>query len=461
MRYEQDEKLSSAIFYNFTKTYGDHHLVTLYDLVLPFMFHHIFAEEINRHDSFEKTIYACDARDPQFRADMLEALEQKHPLTEGALAYGMVHDIIHFDVSDEGLTASINPAAVPYISEAARFGEMIKGWSKDDVTAFLKKNRRMKIVVLQSASLGEDITMDFDNLGQVSYYPYVSQDQVIDLIQDADIVITNKNVIGPREMDAAKQLKMIGVMATGYNNIDVDYAKSKSIKVTNVKGYSTESVAQLTLAMALELLTHLRRYDWCVKSREYEEAGSFSYFPYPFHEFSTLTWGIVGMGVIGHKVASLAEALGFQVIYYSTSGVNHDSDYQQVDFDTLLTTSDLISIHAPLNDHTEHLFDREAFQKMKETAYLINAGRGPIVDEKALVEAIDASEIAGAGLDVFEEEPLSSHSALYKIVDPGKLILTPHVGWAAVEARERLLHEVYLNIEAFLHGESRNIVNGD
>lgn len=458
----KDERLGSVILYNFTKAYGKPVAMSLYDIVLPFMFNATFVEEVRAHETLEATIYACDNRDADFRMKILAAIDDLQEVTNKSLGLALVREEMKFDIDQNGLSGRALDVPMTYLIEPTRFGEMVKHMTKDDIIELLKKKKRLKIVILQSDSLGPDVDMRvFYDLGNVTLYPTVTQDQVIDYIKDADIVLTNKNIIGKEEMDAAPHLKMVGVLATGYNNIDVAYAKSKGIKVTNAKGYSTASVAQLTMAMACELLLHLRQYDWSVKSHAYEECGTFSYFPYPFHEFSSLTWGIVGLGAIGRQVDSYARALGFKTHYYSASGAQPQEGYQQVTFDELLESSDIISIHAPLSEATEYLFDESAFAKMKSSAYLINVARGPIVSEKALVQAIDAGEIAGAGLDVFEEEPLRSDSPLYQIVDPSKLVLAPHIGWASIEARQRLVSEVYANIEAFLKGEDRNVVNGD
>ena len=205
------------------------------------------------------------------------------------------------------------------------------------------------------------------------------------------------------------------------------------------------------------MLQHTHEYDSYVKSKAYGESGRFSYFEYPIHELAGMTWGIVGLGAIGHQVAKVVSALGCKVIYYSASGHQQDCPYEMVDFGKLLERSDIISIHAPLNDKTYHLFKGGVFKVMKKSAYLINVGRGPIIDEISLVEALKNHEIQKAALDVFEDEPLAVDSPLYEVKD--QLLLSPHVAWASVEARQRLVEEVYQNIEEFLNGRQRNIVN--
>jgi len=257
----------------------------------------------------------------------------------------------------------------------------------------------------------------------------------------------------------AKKLKLICLFATGFNNVDIEYCKDAGILVSNVRGYSTPSVAQHTFALFFYLYEKLPYYDHYVKSGRYSRDEQFTYFEKYFNEIEGKTWGIVGLGDIGRRVAMIAKAFGANVIYYSTSGKHDDPDYQRVDFDTLLETSDVISVHAPLNDQTYHLFDYEAFSKMKETAYFINVGRGASVVEEDLVRAINEDLIAGAGLDVMEVEPLPKTSPLLGVRNSMRLIITPHIAWASVESRTRCVNEVYENIRSFVHdGKGRNLV---
>ena len=237
------------------------------------------------------------------------------------------------------------------------------------------------------------------------------------------------------------------------------YARERGIGVANVAGYSVPIVPQHTFALYLALSEHIAHFDTYVKSGEYTRSGIFSHFMPSFTELEGKTWGIIGLGNIGKRVARIAEAFGCRVIYYSTSGKNNDPNYTQVDFDTLLAESDVVSIHAPLNEKTLHLLNADAFKKMKSTAFLINVGRGPIVDEAALVDALNQGEIAGAGLDVMDVEPLPADSPLFKVKDPSRILLTPHMAWASVEARQRLVNEAALNLAAFLRGECRNRVD--
>jgi glycerate dehydrogenase len=240
--------------------------------------------------------------------------------------------------------------------------------------------------------------------------------------------------------------------------VDLEYCKAKGIRVTNVKGYSTPIVAQHTFAMALYLLEKMPVYDTYVKSGEYEKCPIFTCFEPYFTELTGKTWGIIGLGNIGRKVAEIALVFGCRVIYYSASGNNNSTDFERVDFDTLLKESDILSLHCPLTDRTEKLINAEALDKMKETAILINVARGPVVDEQALYDALVNNKIAAAGLDVLSKEPIAADNPLGKIKDSTKLLITPHMAWGSHEARERCAREVYQNIKSFIAGEERNVV---
>lgn len=319
----------------------------------------------------------------------------------------------------------------------------------------------MKLVILERDTYGNDI--DFDALealvDEVVAYPVTAQEDVARRVQDADFVLVNKLLMQKSSLSGAKNLKLLLEGATGYNNIDLDYVRSRGLGAANVAGYSVQIVPQHTFALYLSLSEHIAHFDHYVKSGAYSRSGVFSHFMPGFTELEGKTWGIVGLGNIGKRVARIAEAFGCRVIYYSTSGRNNNPDYAQVDFDTLLKESDVVSIHAPLNTDTKGLFNAAAFAKMKPSAVLINVGRGPIVDEPALVDALNNGQIAGAGLDVMETEPLPADSPLFNVKDPDKLLMTPHMAWASVEARQRLVNEVALNLKAFLRGERRNRVD--
>lgn len=321
-----------------------------------------------------------------------------------------------------------------------------------------RKAVMMKIVILEGKTIGNDMDLScFKELGQVAVYDTTQEHEVAQRVKDADIVIMNKVPMNKENLVSATNLKMIAVTATGYNVLDKEYLDSRNITVANVAGYSTNAVAQHTISMALFLLHKLSYYDQYVKSGEYVKSELFTHFGEQIFELEGKNWGIIGLGAIGRRTARIAEALGCHIIYYS-SGRNKDAVYEQVDFDSLLHRSDIISVHAPLNSDTENLLNLQAFEKMKNTAILLNVARGPIVNERDLAEALKEGMIGGAGLDVLTEEPMKKDNPLLEIQDSRKLLITPHIGWISREARERLMKEVYLNIQAFQNGEKRNVV---
>ncbi len=316
-----------------------------------------------------------------------------------------------------------------------------------------------KIVVLDGKTLGNVDYIKLNEFGQVIYYDMTSEDMISERIKEADIVLTNKVVLKEKDLKNAENLKLICEMATGYNNIDLDYARKNNIAVTNVAGYSTNTVAQHTFAMLLHLYDNLNYFDNFVKSGEYSKSGMFTNLEMTYNDLCGKVWGIIGLGAIGKRVAKIAQAFGARVIYYSTSGKNADSDFAQVNFDELLEKSDVISIHAPLNEKTKGLINYEALSKMKNDAILINVGRGPIVVDEDLARAIDEGIIGGAALDVFEVEPIPCDNPLLSVRNKEKLIMTPHVAWASEEARKRLFDDLLENISAFNRGERRNRVD--
>lgn len=317
----------------------------------------------------------------------------------------------------------------------------------------------MKIVFLETACLGEGMNYDsFSDFGEVVQYKYSSLDEVPKRIEDADIIVLNKIPMNESTLAGAKNVKLICITATGTNIVDFPYTNSRGITVANVKGYSTQTVAQHTFAIYFSLAERIAYYDDYVKCKKYSNSEMFVHYGPEFHDLSGQTWGIVGLGDIGKKVAKVANTFGCKIQYYSTTGKNNDSEVKQVSLEELLRTSDITSIHAPLNEVTENMFTTEKFDKMKSNAILLNLGRGPIVNEQDLAEAINEGKIAGAALDVFTQEPLPAESPLLSVKEPERLILTPHIAWASVEARTRLIGELYLNMKAFLNGEERNVV---
>ena len=309
-------------------------------------------------------------------------------------------------------------------------------------------NKMRKIVMLERDNIGEDVDLSyFENLGELTVYGTTEYEQVKERIGDAEVLVINKIPMNEATLAEAEHVKLICVTATGTDNVDMEYCAGRGIAVKNVRSYSTESVVQHTFAMLFYLYEKLRFYDDYVKDGEYIKCPGFTYFGETFHELSGKTWGIVGLGEIGARVADIAKAFGCKVIYYSTSGKNSNANYERVDFDTLLEESDIVSIHAPLNEQTKHLFTYDVFEKMKESAYLLNLGRGPIVKEDDLYRALTENLIAGAGLDVLEKEPMSPDNPLFKLKDSRKILITPHIAWATTEARSRLMENVYRNIE--------------
>ncbi|MBO5292873.1 MAG: D-2-hydroxyacid dehydrogenase [Lachnospiraceae bacterium] len=318
----------------------------------------------------------------------------------------------------------------------------------------------MKIVVLERNSVGLDIDLSlYEKYGEVVCYPNTVKEDTAEKVKDADIIIANKAPMNEETLKDAANVRLICEFATGYDNVDLEYCKNRGIKVANVVDYSTAAVAQHTFALALYLSESLNYYDRYVKSGIYGAQARFSHFDVPFTEMEGKTWGIIGMGNIGRKVAKIAEAFGCKVIFYSASGKSTCTDYPRVELDELLKESDFVSVHCPLSDLTRNLIDLDAMKKMKKTAYLINVARGPVVNNADLYQALEEGYIAGAGLDVLEKEPIQKENPLGEIQDSGKLIITPHMAWASTEARTRLVEEVAKNIEAFLNGENRNIVN--
>lgn len=318
----------------------------------------------------------------------------------------------------------------------------------------------MKIVVLERDSAGRDVDMScFQKLGEVTYYPNTVAPEVAGRVKDADIIIGNKAPLNEETLKEAPNVKLICLFATGYDNVDLEYCKSRGIKVANVVKYCTPAVAQHTVLLALALMEKLAFYDDYVKSGAYSAQDRFSNFDRPFCELEGKTWGIVGMGTIGHRVAKMAEVFGCKVIFYSASGKSSCTEYERVEFDTLLAESDILSLHCPLSDRTRNLIDKAAFDKMKKTAVLINVARGPVVNTQDLYQALVEEKIAAAGLDVLEKEPMEKTNPLAQIKDSTRLIITPHMSWASIESRNRVVQEVAKNIEAFLAGEDRNIVS--
>lgn len=317
----------------------------------------------------------------------------------------------------------------------------------------------MKIVALERNSAGTDIEVSFDDLGETTYYWNTAEpEDVRERIADADVVIANKSPLNESTLAGAPDVKLICELATGYDNVDIEYCRKRGIHVANVVNYSTAAVAQHTFAMALYLYEKLPHYDHYVKSGEYAAQERFSNFDVPFGELDGKTWGIIGMGNIGRRVAQIAQAFGCRVIFYSVTGNSTVTEYERVDFDTVLRESDVLSLHCPLSSLTMNLIDESALRRMKSAAILINVARGKVVDNHALYRALMDGTITAAGLDVLEKEPITAENPLSTIMDSEKLLITPHLAWASVEARMRCVEEVRENIKAFKEGRERNLV---
>ncbi len=298
----------------------------------------------------------------------------------------------------------------------------------------------MKIVFLDAKTIGDDIDLSgYKELGEVVTYDFSTTEEARERTKDADVIVLNKVEINEASIGEAAHLKLVCVTATGTNNLDKEYLAKRNIPWRNVAGYSTETVAQHTFALLFYLMEKLRYYDDYVKSERYVEDVSFTHFDHVFHELSGKTWGIIGLGAIGRRVADIAKLFGCHVIYYSTSGKNDQKNYERVSFDELLRTSDIVSVHAPLTPETNGLMNAEAFEKMKPEAIFLNLGRGPIVVEQNLADALKNGQIAAAGLDVLCKEPMAADNPLKEIKDSERLLITPHIAWASIEARTRLM----------------------
>ncbi len=308
----------------------------------------------------------------------------------------------------------------------------------------------MNIVFLDRKTLGDDISLgQFEQFGEITTYESTKAVETIQRVQGASIVITNKVVIDKEIMDNS-DIKLICIAATGMNNIDLEYAKEKNIVVKNVAGYSTSSVTQLTLAFALEFIQKINYYDNYVKSGGWENSEIFTNLDKPFYELTGKTWGIIGLGNIGKSVAKVADAFGCNVQYFSTSGANNDTTYSKQSLEDLLKTSDIMSIHSPLNDATSNLINKTNISNLKDGAILLNLGRGGIVNEQDISDAINNNVDVYYGTDVVSKEPIEKSSPLLTIKNKEKVLFTPHIAWASKEARARLLNGIEDNIKEFV-----------
>lgn len=313
----------------------------------------------------------------------------------------------------------------------------------------------MKISMLDANTLGSDLDLSpFEQFGELKIYDYTEPENVARHIDDSDIIIVNKVKINESNIASAKNLKLICEMATGYDNIDLNYCKSKGIAVCNVVGYSSNGVAQITVSMALSLISHLEEYRNAVVCGQYSSGKNANILTPVFHEISGLTWGIVGYGNIGKRVADIARALGCRIMISK----KNNTDKECVDIDTLCANADIISVHTPLTPETRNLINRERIALMKSTSIFINMARGAVADEASLTEAIISKKLGGLGIDVYTSEPFPKEHPYSEIMKLDNVCLTPHMAWGAYESRVRCRDETVKNIKAFLGETKRNRV---
>ena len=312
----------------------------------------------------------------------------------------------------------------------------------------------MNITVLDAATLGEDVTFEkWEALGNLTVYKYTSASEVVPRLKDSDIAIINKVKMTDEVIKSLPKLKLICVTATGYDNISLSACKERGVALCNVKGYSTHSVAQVTMSLVLSLMTHLDEYCDSVKNGEYQNSGIENRLTPVFHELYGKTFGIVGLGNIGRQVARIAEAFGCNVLCFKRTP---DQNYCCVDLETLLKNADIVTLHLPLNDQTEKIIGEKELSLMKPNAILVNVSRGAVTDEKAVAEALKNHTIGGFATDVYSVEPMENISPLNEIKDFENVLLTPHMAWGAYESRIRCINEIAENIAAYIKNERRN-----
>ena len=318
----------------------------------------------------------------------------------------------------------------------------------------------MKIVVLDGYTLNPgDLTWDgLKKIGEVEVYDRTPSELVAERAKDAEIIFTNKTVLGEAEFSQFPKLRYIGVLATGYNVVDTDAAKRRNIVVSNIPTYGTQSVAQMVFALLLELCHHVQNHSNAVKNGEWTSCEDFCFWKYPLIELSGKTMGVIGFGRIGQAVANIAEAFGMKVIAFDNykSDQSHRKDFRWVELAELLEQSDVVSLHCPLFPETKGIINKENLSKMKKTAFLINTSRGPLIVDEDLADALNQGVIAGAGLDVLSVEPPKKNNPLFEAKN---CLITPHIAWATAQARARLMDIAVDNLKAFLAGKPVNVVN--
>lgn len=311
----------------------------------------------------------------------------------------------------------------------------------------------LKLTFLDAATIGSDIDLSmFERFGELKIFQTTLQEDFVTNVADSDVIIVNKLKVGRDNLPSCKNVKLVCVTATGYDNIDLEYCRENGIAVCNVVGYSTQNVAQLTLAMVLSLFCRLNEYNRVIADGTYSRGKSANILTPVYHEIYGKTWGIVGYGNIGKQVARVAEALGCRIIVYKRVPIK---DVECVDIDELCRESDIISIHTPLNDGTRNLISRERIAMMKKDAILINVARGAVVDERAVADAILQHQLGGIGIDVYSKEPFPETHPYAEIAGLDNVFLTPHMAWGSYEARVRCCEEIVLNIQSYLDGGTR------
>lgn len=315
----------------------------------------------------------------------------------------------------------------------------------------------MKIVILDAQTItnGDISLKPLSAFGEVVTYNLTKYEEIEDRIIDADAVICNKTLLNKDNLKNAKKLKYIGLFATGYNNIDIEYCRENGITVCNAGSYSTDAVAQHTFALILEHYSNVGKYNNFCHNGGWQTAETFSPFVFPLNELSGKTIGIVGFGAIGQAVAKIAQAFSMNVLAYNRSKKYMDN-VTFVDFETLLKSSDIVTVHCPLNKDSNAMFDKAAFDMMKQGAFFVNTARGAVMVEEDLINALENDHLGGAGIDVLSIEPMSKDC---KLKNTKNLLITPHIAWAPIETRERLINIVCENIESFINGTPKNVVS--
>lgn len=309
----------------------------------------------------------------------------------------------------------------------------------------------LNISILDAMTLGDDVNLQpITQLGKTTIYQTTRPEQVLERCSGQQVVITNKVVLDQSVLNKLPNLKLICVAATGTNNINIEAANELGIEVKNVSDYSTHSVAQHNFAMLLSLMNNINKHHQFVISGSYAKSEIFTCLQWPYYELKGKRYGIIGMGNIGRQVAKIADAFGAEVVYVSLSGAERKENYQQVTLDVLLASCDVIGLHCPLNRYSENLLSDTEFDKLAKKPILVNMARGGIVDEHALVRALDNGKLSGACVDVFAVEPIKSSNPLFSLTDRHNFLLSPHIAWASKEARQKLVEKIALNIESWM-----------